>query len=214
MNLRKLKTEDAPLMFEWMHDENVTKFMNRDFAHMTLEDCQEFIAQSQTDSPSIHRAIVDDNDIYMGTVSLKNVNSDRKDAEFAIIIRKEAMGKGFAEFGMKEIIRLGFTEFDLDTIYWNVLKDNARAIRFYEKNGYKLAGDDEATTWGGGTAREQVFLVCNPHKRGKQGRRFDSKLREAGLKKLNTEEYQVLYAGMVSMAITMDNVLQVRGGYN
>lgn len=53
------------------------------------------------------------------------------------------MGKEFTEYGMKEIIRLGFSEFGLDTIYWNILRDNARAIRFYEKNGYKLADKDE-----------------------------------------------------------------------
>ena len=140
MNLRKLKQQDAPFMLEWMHDEDVTRYMNRDFANMSLKDCQDFISQSQTDSPSIHRAITDDNDVYMGTVSLKNVNLEKNDAEFAIIVRKEAMGKGFAEYGMKEIIRRGFSEFGLDTIYWNVLKDNARAIRFYEKNGYELAG--------------------------------------------------------------------------
>lgn len=211
MNLRKLELKDAPLMLEWMHDEDVTEYMNKDFTHMTLEDCRKFIAQSQIDSPSIHRAIADDNDVYMGTVSLKNVNLDRKEAEFAIIVRKEAMSKGFAEFGMKEIITLGFTEFYLDNIYWNVLKDNVRAIRFYEKNGYKLASKAEAATWGG-TAREQVFMVCNPRKWGEQGRRFDSRLREAGqreaiLKKLNTEEYQSLYAGMVSMATTMVSLL-------
>lgn len=135
-------------MLEWMHDEDVTRYMNKDFANKQLTDCQDFIRQSQIDLPNMHRAITDDNDVYMGTVSLKNINSERNDAEFAIIVRKEAMGKGFAEYGMKEIIRLGFLEFGLDTIYWNVLKNNARAIRFYEKNGYKLAGRDETTTWG------------------------------------------------------------------
>lgn len=163
MNLRKLKPEDAQLMLEWMHDDDVIRYLRRNFMHMTLEDCQEFIAESQTDFPSIHRAIVDDNDLYMGTVSLKNLNSERKDAEFAIIVRKEAMGKGFAEFGIKEILRLGFTELDLDTIYWYVSEDNARAIRFYEKHGYKLVDNDEASTWGERVLPENKYFWFAAH---------------------------------------------------
>ena len=60
-----------------------------------------------------------------------------KNAEFAITVRKCAMGKGYSVYGMNEIIRLGFEKYNLETIYWYVSKRNARAIRFYEKNGYK-----------------------------------------------------------------------------
>lgn len=145
MNLRKLEQKDAPLMLEWMHDDSVVHYMGTDFAKKTIEDCRAFIAASQTDLPHVHRAIVGDDDVYMGTVSLKNVNTERKDAEFAITIRKAAMGKGYSKFGMSEIIRIGFEEFALETIYWYVSKENHRAIRFYEKNGYK-----EADYMGGG----------------------------------------------------------------
>ena len=38
-------------------------------------------------------AITDDNDEYMGTVSLKNINYTDSFAEFAITVRRTAMGK-------------------------------------------------------------------------------------------------------------------------
>ena len=80
--LRKLKQSDAPLMLEWMHDEDVVHFMKADFQHKTLGDCERFIESSQEDSKNIHLAAVDDTDIYMGTVSLKNI--DNGSSEFAI----------------------------------------------------------------------------------------------------------------------------------
>ena len=124
-------------MLEWMHDDNVVHYMGTDFSKKKLENCQKFIAESQVDFPNIHRAIVDDEDVYMGTVSLKNIDTKRRTAEFAITIRKTAMGKDYSKFGMSEIIRIGFEELNLETIYWYVSKKNTRAIRFYEKNGYK-----------------------------------------------------------------------------
>ena len=137
MKLRKLKQEDAPLMLEWMHDGSVVHDMGTDFSKKTLDDCHIFISSSETDFPCIHRAIVDENGEYMGTVSLKNIDQENKNAEFAITVRKCAMGKGYSAYGMSEMLRLGFEQYRLDLIYWYVSKNNARAIRFYEKNGYK-----------------------------------------------------------------------------
>lgn len=133
--LRKLKKSDAPLMLEWMHDEDVVHFMRADFQHKTLGDCERFIASSQEDSKNIHLAAVDDIDNYMGTVSLKNI--DNGSSEFAITMRKEAMGKGYAAEAMKQIIDKGFNELGLEYIYWYVRPENKRAVRFYDKNGYQ-----------------------------------------------------------------------------
>lgn len=133
MRLRKLEEKDAPLMLEWMHDDSVVHFMQADFASKTLDDCIKFIVTAQDTIENVHLAIVDDNDEYMGTVSLKDIHDES--AEFAITIRKCAMGKGYSSWGMKEIIKKG-KSMGLDHIYWCVAKENSRAIKFYDKNGY------------------------------------------------------------------------------
>ena len=133
--LRKLKQLDAPLMLEWMHDEDVVHFMKADFQHKTLSNCEEFIESAQDDRNNLHLAAVDDNDTYMGTVSLKNI--DCGSAEFAITMRKVAMGKGYAAEAMKQIIDKGFNELGLEYIYWYVRPENKRAVRFYDNNGYQ-----------------------------------------------------------------------------
>ena len=81
--------------------------------------------------------IVNDQDEYMGTVSLKNIDRIRQCAEFAITIRKSAMGKGYSAYGMQEIISEGFELLHLKYIYWYVRKENMRAIKFYEKMGMR-----------------------------------------------------------------------------
>lgn len=136
MKLRKLEIKDAQLMLEWMHDKDVVKDLGTDFLSKTLDDCVCFIKHSRESNNNVHMAVADENDVYMGTVSLKAIDRDFRTAEFAITVRKQAMGKGFSSYAMKEIIRIGFEELNLKAIYWCVLKDNKRAVRFYDKNGY------------------------------------------------------------------------------
>lgn len=136
MKLRKLEVKDAQPMLEWMHEDSVVQYMGANFASKTIEDCMKFIVASQNDDVDLHRAIVDDNDLYMGTVSLKHIDKQKKCAEFAITVGKDAMGKGYSKFGMSEIIRLGLTEMRLEQIYWCVSAQNVRAVKFYDKNGY------------------------------------------------------------------------------
>lgn len=141
MNLRKLELKDAPLMLLWMHDESVVENLHTDFASKTLADCENFIKSAQDMTKDAHFAIVSDEDEYMGTVSLKNIDRDTNSAEFAITVRREAMGRGYSWYGMEAIIEKAFTEFDLDSIYWCVSRENHRAVRFYDKHNFHEAVD-------------------------------------------------------------------------
>ena len=94
MQLRRLQPQDAPLMLEWMHDADAVQHMRANFAAMTLADCERFIAAAQKDTPALHRAIADENGTYQGTVSLKNIDPAKGEAEFAIAVRRCAMGRG------------------------------------------------------------------------------------------------------------------------
>ncbi len=133
MQLRRLEIKDATRMLEWMHNPSVVEKLQANFAEKTIEDCVNFINNSM-DANNVHLAIVNDNDEYMGTVSLKHLTTDS--AEFAITVHQDAMGKGYSIWAMNEIIKKGFEEYNLKKIYWCVAQDNKRAIRFYDKNGF------------------------------------------------------------------------------
>ncbi len=137
MTIRKLELKDAPLMLEWMHDPDVTGHLAGNFASRTIKDAQAFITAAQDISKNLHMAIVNDDDEYMGTVSLKHIDMDAMDAEFAIAVRRCAMGKGYSWAGMEQIIRLAFDKLGLKNVYWCVSVHNVRACRFYDKHGFK-----------------------------------------------------------------------------
>ena len=141
MRLRNLEGKDAPLMLEWMHDNDVTRDLRTQFSRMTLADCESFIKKSIDKTINAHYAIVSDEDEYMGTVSLKNIDRVALTAEFAITVRKEAMGHGYSWFGMVDILRIAFEEYHLESVYWCVSRENARAVRFYYKHHFHEALD-------------------------------------------------------------------------
>lgn len=136
VELRKLEEKDAPFMLEWMHDDDLVKDMRADFKSKTLADCQSFIQVSQADRENAHFAVADSDDTYMGTVSLKNIDRKNKTAEFAICMRRCALGNGMAAEAMKKVMDKAFQEMGLKTVYWSVNPESKRAVRFYDKNGY------------------------------------------------------------------------------
>ena len=138
MYIRKLVPSDAPLMLEWMHTPDISRHFRADFASMTIDDAERFVRSSRKMTPdgSINAAVSSDTDEYMGTVSLKHTDFIGGSAEFAIVTRSCAMGKGFAWFAMNWIITGAFRDLGLNLVYWNVLKDNHRAVRFYDKHNF------------------------------------------------------------------------------
>ena len=140
MRLRDLELKDAHLMIEWMHDESVVGKLKGKFMEKSLADVETFILTSVNKEHHIHLAIVTDDDEYMGTVSLKNIDRNNS-AEFAIAVRKCAMGRGYSWYGMEEIISLAFNKYGLENVYWCVSRDNERAVRFYDKHNFHEAID-------------------------------------------------------------------------
>lgn len=153
MKLRKLKLKDAELMLEWMHDKNVVEDLRTDFLSKTMEDCERFIQNSWNDKDNWNVAIVDDEDVYVGTVSLKNIKNGS--AEFGITVRSCAMGKGYALWSMRKAIQVGVEEKGVNSIYWCVSPDNKRAVKFYDKNGFERVNAEELDMIEGYT-KEQI----------------------------------------------------------
>ncbi|MBR2833500.1 MAG: GNAT family N-acetyltransferase [Bacilli bacterium] len=138
MKIRKLKEKDADRMFEWMHYEETKDIFEKDFSKYSKDDILKFIKMKKENE--IHFACTNDSDNYLGTISLKNIDSDNLNAELAISFLKETQGTGAASFAMKEILKYGFDNLKLNKIYLNVLSTNIRAKKFYKKMGFEKEG--------------------------------------------------------------------------
>ena len=138
--LRELREDDAERMLEWMHDDSVMRWLQFDGKSKTLEDARHFISNAFNDTANIHRAITTDDGVYRGTISLKNITD--KDAELAVAMCRDSIGKGYGTLAIGEMLSIAFEDLWLDRVFLTVKKGNTRAMRAYEKNGFTLIGMD------------------------------------------------------------------------
>jgi RimJ/RimL family protein N-acetyltransferase len=142
MRIRSLKEKDAPFMLEWMHDLDINKYFRFDGNQTTIDSALIYIRNSLSDDKNRHFAVIEENDDeYLGTISLKNIDFANKNAEYAISLRKKAIGTGISKYATDELMKIAFNEIHLHKVYLNVLSENIRAIRFYEKYGFIFEGE-------------------------------------------------------------------------
>lgn len=149
-SLRPLKAKDAERMLQWMQNDNVTEFLQIGGRNVKLESVQGFIEGAADESVNLHRAIVDDNDVYFGTVSLKHIDLVNKEAEYAIAMHMEGIGTGAARQGSNLLFQIAKEKLALKRLYLYVKKVNQRAVKFYSKGPWvpcKPLNDDESLLW-------------------------------------------------------------------
>lgn len=142
MKIRELKLEDAPFMLDWMSDPEITSELHSDYSSKTIEDAESFIRAAQCAQNEKHFAVVNDEDEYMGTATLRSIDYEEGNAEFVIVVRRIALTKGYAWRGMLEALDVAFHGMGLHSVYWRVKATNARAIRFFQKHGFNTLDQD------------------------------------------------------------------------
>lgn len=138
--IRKLENKDAEYMLEWMKDKDINCNFKTKFSDFSKQEVMNFIYNSY-DSDNKHFAIINEDDEYQGTISLKNINNIDRNAEYSIVLRKSAIGNGVGRKATGDILRFAFEELKLHKVYLNVLSENIRAIKFYEKMNFKYEGE-------------------------------------------------------------------------
>ena len=141
MKLRFPMMKDAERMLLWMKDPATAEIFATPFATFTLEKVENFIKNAASDENNINFVCADEGDVYLGTVSLKNIDRTAKNAEYAISFCKDAQGTGAAAFATKEILKYAFETLGLERVYLNVIPQNKRANAFYRKMGFVFEGE-------------------------------------------------------------------------
>lgn len=144
--LRALELQDAKRMLEWMHDKETMSYLRFDGASKTIHDAELFIMQAKEEyeNPNrqgFHLAIVDINDTYCGTISLKNIAN--ADAELAIAIHPDSVDKGMGKQAIQEMLKLAFSELKINRVHLIVREKNRRAIHVYEELGFSYIHSTE-----------------------------------------------------------------------
>lgn len=142
MRLRELRREDLTIVNGWRAQRSVLDGVSAPFRHIGLdvdiEWFEQYLRRRQVD---VRCAICLDGEEPIGLVSLTNIDAVHRHGEFHILIGPDsAKNKGVGTAATRAMLQHGFGDLNLHRIALTVLAGNARAIRVYEKVGFRREG--------------------------------------------------------------------------
>ncbi|MFL7807263.1 MAG: GNAT family N-acetyltransferase [Anaerolineae bacterium] len=138
--LRRIERDDIPTFVRWFADPEVREFLLLNRPISIAEEEQWFVQQLQSQNAELF-AIETNDGIHIGNIGLHDINWLHRSAEMGIVIgHKQYWGKGYGSDAIRTLLRFAFDEMNLHRVQLTVYEDNARAIRAYEKCGFRHEG--------------------------------------------------------------------------
>lgn len=156
--LSPINIEDAELYTKWINDFDVTVNLLSTPVIYTLEKERAILERLSKDG--INLAIIDkETDRVIGNCGLMEVNHLYRKADLGIFIgEKEYWGKGYGTEAIELVLDFGFNILNLNNIMLIVNSFNERAIRCYEKCGFKVIGKRRQAIIMGSETYDECFM--------------------------------------------------------
>lgn len=137
VELTELRDEDSDALFAWINDRELVE-QSAAFRPVSRAEHDAWFERVRADPDVAIRAVREDGRL-VGTCQLIGAGDE---AELRIRIGvAEARERGLGTAAVRELVRIGFQERALRRIWLQVQRRNARAIRVYEKTGFRRAGE-------------------------------------------------------------------------
>jgi RimJ/RimL family protein N-acetyltransferase len=141
--LRPAERADLPDFVRWFADAETTRHLalRAPFSLAMEEKWFEGLLQRQGTGDYHFVACLVEDGRAIGTVGLHGVDRENGKAEFGISIgEKDVWNRGYGTEALRAICDFGFGALRLERIELEVYVDNSRAIRSYEKAGFRHEG--------------------------------------------------------------------------
>jgi ribosomal-protein-alanine N-acetyltransferase len=139
--LRPLEREDARTLVAWLNDPEVTRFL-RAYRPMTLAAEEEFLRRvAESDKDVALGIMTRAAEQFIGVAGLHDVDVRNRHAQFGVTLGdKDSWGKGYGTEVTQLVVRYAFETLNLNRVWLHVYEYNPRALRVYEKVGFRTEG--------------------------------------------------------------------------
>ncbi len=142
--IRRLQHDDVHQLMIWDNDPGLSQLTGKKFDHRDNEEA--WWSQVVRDRSRLVFAIVDDQGRLIGDVELQQILWRAREAELRISIGdKNSWNRGYGTEAVDEMLAAAFGLLSLDRVYLRVRVDNPRAIRAYQKSGFRTVAHLSAT---------------------------------------------------------------------
>ena len=140
--LRELEPRDIVTINKWRNNKKLVDYLGAPFRYININvDEQWFQNYMSNRNSNVRCAIVDENNVILGLVSLTSIDTINQSATFQIMIGDlNNCEKGIGSFAVNEMLNHAFNNLNLRRIELSVLSSNDRAQHVYEKSGFVFEG--------------------------------------------------------------------------
>lgn len=139
--LAPLREADADLLFEWINDRDLV-LLSSPFRPIGRPDHDEWFRRIRERSDTVIFGIrLSDGDRLIGSCQLNTIDERHRTCELQIRIGDAgARGMGYGSQAVSLLVKYAFQDLGLERVQVHVFETNQRAIRVYERVGFKREG--------------------------------------------------------------------------
>jgi RimJ/RimL family protein N-acetyltransferase len=139
--LRAIERSDIPLFVRWFNDPEVLRYLELFLPMSRAAEEQWFEARLEDDSSHVFVIETLEDGVPIGNLDLHDIDGLSGSAGCGVCIGERSYwGQGYGADALGALLRFGFEELNLQRISLQVFDFNERAIRCYEKVGFRHEG--------------------------------------------------------------------------
>ncbi|MDH6609779.1 RimJ/RimL family protein N-acetyltransferase [Streptomyces sp. SAI-208] len=139
--LRPFTEADAEVMAEIVQDPEVVRFTGTPSGELTLERLRSWYGSRSAQPDRLDLAVTDRaTGELVGEVVLHEWDAQARSCTFRTLIGPRGRGRGLGSEATRLVVGHGFERLGLHRIELEVYGHNARALRVYEKAGFRVEG--------------------------------------------------------------------------
>jgi len=142
--LAEMVEEDQPLFHKWLSENAELRALIDDNRIPTKEDQRKWFDRTKQPGWKFFSLVTIEGDL-IGHAGFVNIDENEKTAVMRITIgNPQFLGKGIGSEAVGLLSKFGFEAAGWDRLTLRVLETNLRAIRVYEKNGFRITGKESS----------------------------------------------------------------------
>ena len=159
--LRRLEGRDTEAVWKCKNSKEIQDQLVGFRCGMSLAQVSSWIAFHNDNPKEILLAIARQaDDLCVGHVGLYEIDHQNRRGELGILLgSNEVQGRGIGRAACIAMLDVAFDDLGFHSVYLHVMEDNARALRLYQKLGFKLDGVLRAAAYKRGSFKNVAHLT-------------------------------------------------------
>ena len=157
--LRAIEREDLLTFVRWFNDPEVRRYLEM-YLPMSKAQEEAWFEAYLKDDTSRNFAIETEKGELIGNIGLRDLDWKNRLASLGFVIaEKEYWGGGYGTDAVTALVDFAFNEMNLHRIYLSVFEFNDRAIRCYEKCGFRQEGRAREALFRDGKYHDHLLMA-------------------------------------------------------